>query len=333
MKRRSWRPAIAVALVLALVLGSAGALRLITRTAVSPRFGPRVPQHPVTNPLRGRALATAIDYLRRHVRPGESIFVARSEPLIYFATDTRNPTPYSGVIPGMREEQETTILAALEQVRYVVMSDIDQPIYTYYREELPRVQAFLERHFGNPADYPLRQYNWITVLERGPDRGETIIDLFDEQPRGRPWIRDGRGIERAPPEDAPKLATKLNRRPLPVLLGPRGGGIDFELELPEGAIFQAGIGMASLVGRADLYAQAVASRFQVSVATDGEFEKVDSVFLVAGGILWKPFEVDLSAYGGERVTLRLELVPNAPPDPDDVAFWGSPRIALRLDPE
>ncbi|MEE8508009.1 MAG: glycosyltransferase family 39 protein, partial [Myxococcota bacterium] len=108
-KRRSWRPAIAAALVLALVLGSAGALWLITRTAVSPRFGPRVPQRPVTNQLRGRALATAIHYVRRHVRPGESIFVARSEPLIYFATDTRNPTPYSGVIPGMREEQETTI--------------------------------------------------------------------------------------------------------------------------------------------------------------------------------------------------------------------------------
>ena len=136
-----------------------------------------------------------------------------------------------------------------------------------------------------------------------------------------------------PPEPAPKLATKLNRRPLPVLLGPGGGGIDFDLELPEGAIFQAGIGMAALVGKSNFYDQAYESRFLVSVATDGEFEKVDSVYLVVGGMTWKPFEVDLSAYGGERVTLRLELVPDAPRDPDEVAFWGSPRIALRLDPQ
>ena len=31
------------------------------------------------------------------------VTVARAEPLIYFATETRNPTPYGGVIPGMRE--------------------------------------------------------------------------------------------------------------------------------------------------------------------------------------------------------------------------------------
>jgi hypothetical protein len=39
--------------------------------------------------------------------------------------------------------------------------------------------------------------------------------------------------------------------------------------------------------------------------------------------------VDLSGYGGERVILRLELVPDEPLEPDLVALWGSPRIALR----
>ena len=231
----------------------------------------------------------------------------------------------------MREEQETAILAALEHIRYVVMSDIDQPLYTYYREELPRVQAFLERHFRTPTDYPLLQYTWITVLERAPDRGETLIDLFDAQSRGRPWIRDDRGVEQPPPGRAPKLATKLNRRPLVVLLGPQGGGIDFVLDLPEGAVFQAGIGIATLAGKSDFYNQAHESRYRVSVATDGEFKQVESVYLVRGGITWKPFEVDLSAYGGERVTLRLELIPDAPRHPDEVAVWGSPRIALRPD--
>ncbi len=151
-------------------------------------------------------------------------------------------------------------------------------------------------------------------------------------PRAAALPADGR-----PPRARPVCVQRSARVDLraarqPVLLGPRGGGIDFELELPEGAIFQAGIGMASLVGRADLYAQAVESRFQVSVANDGEFEKLDSVYLVAGGTTWKPFEVDLSAYGAKRVTLRLELVPDTPRDPDEVAFWGSPRIVLRPDP-
>ena len=60
----------------------------------------------------------------------------------------------------------------------------------------------------------------------------------------------------------------------------------------------------------------------------GDFETAGAVFLVAGGYRWKPFDVDLSAWGGERVTLRLALTSDAPLDPDVVAFWGSPRIAL-----
>ena len=37
---------------------------------------------------------------------------ARAEPLLYYATGAVNPTPYSGVIPGIREEQEQTINAS-----------------------------------------------------------------------------------------------------------------------------------------------------------------------------------------------------------------------------
>ena len=80
--------------------------------------------------------------------------MARAEPLLYFATDTTNPTPFGGVLPVLHEEQERAILAALPKVRFVVMSDIDQPVYTYYSEELPRVQANLERHFRVPPDFP-----------------------------------------------------------------------------------------------------------------------------------------------------------------------------------
>jgi hypothetical protein len=62
----------------------------------------------------------AIEYLREPTQPGDAIFVARAEPLIYFATDTRNPTPYGGVIPGMPEEQQRVITKALETTRFVV---------------------------------------------------------------------------------------------------------------------------------------------------------------------------------------------------------------------
>jgi len=40
-------------------------------------------------------------------------------------------------------------------------------------------------------------------------------------------------------------------------------------------------------------------------------------------------EVDLSAHAGRSVTLRLELKSDAPLEPESLAWWGSPRIALR----
>ncbi len=46
------------------------------------------------------------------------------------------------------------------------------------------------------------------------------------------------------------------------------------------------------------------------------------------GLSWHPLEADLSAYAGERATLRLELTSDAPIAPGAMAFWGSPRIAL-----
>jgi hypothetical protein len=325
---RATRIAVAAALVVALAVGGAFGGGMIFGIASDPGLGPRIPQRPVTSQLRGPALANAIDYLRRHVRPGEPIFVARGEPLLYFATETRNPTPFSGVIPGMRGEQERAILAALEDVRYVVMSDIDQPLYTYYREELPRVQAHLERYFRIPGNYPASKYNWLSVLEPGPDRGPTVLDLFEARAQGRAWIRDGDAVERPAPGPAPTFGTRMNRRPLAVWLGPRGGGIDFEVQVPEGAVFQAGIGIYGLLGAEDLYEQADKSRLEVAVSRGDEFETAGGVFLMATGYRWKPFEVDLSAWGGERVTLRLALTSDTPLNPDVVAFWGSPRIAL-----
>ena len=53
-----------------------------------------------------------------------------------------------------------------------------------------------------------------------------------EESRAKAWTRDASGRIRAAPEAAPVLPSRHNRRPLPFLLGARGGGIDFEVELP-----------------------------------------------------------------------------------------------------
>jgi hypothetical protein len=323
-------PRAAAALVLVLAAGTAIAGLMIYDLSEPSKLGVRVPQRPVTAQIRSRSLARTIQYLQRHTRPGDPIFVARAEPLLYFATGTRNPTPYSGIIPGIRAEQEIAILAALQGVRFVVMSDIDQPLFLYYRDELPAVQAHLERYFRVPGDFPVGKYSWLTVLQRGRDRGATAIDLVEAQKDARAWIRDRNGAEGPPPRTAPKLATKFNRRPLTVLLGSMGGGIDFEIEIPPDAVFEADIGIEGLVGIDDLYEQAEQSRLEVSVAREGSsFEKLASAHVVSTGRRWRPLHLDLSAYGGERVILRLELLPDAPLEPDLVAFWGSPRIALR----
>jgi hypothetical protein len=324
------RRALAVALVLALAAGSASVgvwLHAIAGPAV---FGPRVPLKPVSRATRGPAVPRVIQYLRSRARPGEAIFVPRQEPLIYFATDTRNPTPFEGVLPGLREWEEPVILEALDDVRFVVMSDIDQPIYTYYSDELPAVWDYLERHFRIPIGYPIDDYNWIMVLARGPDRGATAIDLVTERSRGRAWVRDRDGRVSDALEIPQRLASRQLRRPLPITLGPGGGGIDFDLSIPPGAVFQAGVGYRGLVSVDHQYIHPLGTTLVVSVRGDGEFEPVASARIddrLRAGRSWVPIEADLTAYGGRRVALRLEVRASRRIPPGKLSWFGSPRIA------
>ncbi|MBW2316311.1 MAG: hypothetical protein JRH10_19265, partial [Deltaproteobacteria bacterium] len=141
--RRPGRTARRIALALGLVAAVTGArLWSLSRP---PSLGPRVPLRPIGE--AAGSIAPAVHYLLERVEEGTPIFVARAEPLIYFATKTRNPTPFEGIIPGFQEEQEEQIIRGLEEVRYVVMSDVDQPFMSFYSDQLPLVQAYLERHF------------------------------------------------------------------------------------------------------------------------------------------------------------------------------------------
>lgn len=329
---RRVRRVFAAALVLALAVGASVAGRQLHAMAGPASFGPRVPQLPVSRFTKNPAVPRAIRFLLRHVHPGEAIFVARSEPLIYFATDTRNPTPYSGVIPVLREEQEKSIIAALQDLRYVVMSEIDQPQFLYYADELPSVQAYLERHFIVTDEYTQGWSSWLLVLERGPDRGATALDLVEAGRKAQAWIRDEQGVRRPAPAAPPRLASRHNRRPLPVVLGARGGGIDFELEVPHGALFQADVGLRRVFGPKRMHEHPPRARLAVSIGGKEGFETLASLAVLqrhGEGSHWTPFEVDLSAYAERRLTLRLEVSSDRPFVPGALAWWGSPRIALR----
>ena len=324
--------AVTAALLLTLSTGAWVAGRRLHDLAAPPSFGVRVPQRPVSKACKSPGVPRAIRFLQQRARPGEAIFVARAEPLIYFATETRNPTPYGGVIPGLREPQERAILAALDDVRFVVMSEVDQPQFLYYGDELPAVQAHLERHFQVPKEYTQGKSSWILVLERGPDRGPTAVDLLEARDRARPWVRERSGVRRPASASPPRLASRHNRRPLPLLLGPHGGGIDFDLEIPENAVFQADIGLRRASGPARRHTHPKRTRLVLSIRRDDRFETLASVpvgFRQRESRYWRPLEVDLSAYAGRSVTLRLELKSDAPLEPGSLAWWGGPRIALR----
>jgi len=328
---------ITMKLVAFLVLTTIAVAGLLYWVSEKPGFGPRVPLRVVNPGFREEAVPHAIRYLREHTEPGDAIFVARAEPLIYFATDTRNPTPYGGVIPGMPDEQQRVIVKALETTRYVVMTDIDQPVFTYYRDELPKVQHTLERHFRIPDDFLRAESNWMLVLERGPDRGATHTDLIEIMQSGRPWIRGPDGNLKPARAFRDPIGTLQNRRFLPFVLGARGGGIDFDVEIPERGVFQASVGYPAIgTGSKRVYQHPLASRMELLIQLDRGFEKLAEKQVLTGARAeqrWVPFDVDLSEFAGQRVTLRLQLNPSRPIRRGELAWWGSPRIATRTGPE
>ena len=322
---------------LVLVSGLMGAL--ILRSAVPTDWGPRIPLWSVSHQNRSLALPRVVEFLRNRVIPGEFIFVARSEPLIYHATETRNPTPYSGVIPGGLGEQEPSILQGLELVDFVVMSEIDQPGYTYYRDELPAVQRYLERNFEIPEPFLESASDWVVVLERVADRGPAVLDLVEIEGKAKRWIRvQGTEEDGAVP---PKMATVHNRRPVAFFLGEEGGGIDFVLDLPERATFEADVGFPSLKSEDFLFEHPTKALITASVSLDGgafipiKRWRIDSI---RGSILkerhpmrrWRPIRADLSPYGGRKVRLRLEARAEAPgrPEMPEMSWLGSPRITV-----
>jgi hypothetical protein len=329
---RLWHALVAAGLVAALISGGAIGGGLVYGESGPPTFGPQVPLRPVSAIYRTPAVPRVIDYLKTHTNPGQEIFVVRQEPLLYFATQTRNPTHYEGMMQGLRNQQEEEILHVLPRLQYVVMSEKDSPERGVYSAELPSVYAALERYFRVPADFPVDAEQWILVLERGPDLGATAIDLVADRLSGHPWMRTSAGDMRWLDLSEIPLATSRGlRRPLIVPVGLFGGGIDFSLKVPPNAVFQAALGLGTLRTSKGVARQQIDLRCFVRVLSAGRDEALRSVELPAdpsGDRGWQPLEVDLSAYSGQHVTLRLEAISETPLASGRFLWWGSPRIAV-----
>jgi hypothetical protein len=300
--------------------------------AGAPSYGPKVPVPPVSPPKRGDTVPRVIRYLRANLEPDEPIFVARTEPLIYFATDAPNPTPYTGALQvwGIRGEQQDTILEALDDVRFVVMSDVDEPVQTFFGDELPRVQAAFERFYRVPSLFTGRKRaaDWLLVLERSADRGPTLLDLRDHALGAKAWIRKPDGSRAPVPGPILDLPTRQNRRPLAHSLGARGGGVDWELRVPPNARLQVASGFKNLHSST----QPNRLQFLVRLSIGDGFETLASRRVKfdpprGNGRRWNEIEVDLTRFANEQVVLRLEAVSDSVPRPGRVAFWGSPRLA------
>ena len=86
-----------------------------------------------------------------------------------------------------------------------------------------------------------------------------------------------------------------------------------------------------MVSVTDFHIHPAGATLVVSIGRDGQFRTLDSVRIddsEQAGRRWTPFEIGLSAYAGQSVTLRLEAVPDTFFGPDTFTWWGSPRIAL-----
>jgi hypothetical protein len=317
---------------LTVVLGVTTALAALayhTLAAPAP-WDPRVPVRPVSESYRSASMPRVIEYLRAHAQPGEALFVARQEPLLYFVTGLRNPTRYEGMMQGLRELQEAEVIEALSRLRYVVMSEIDGPATGFYARELPAVAAYLERHFRIPADFPLDREQWIVVYERTEDRGAPAIDLWETAASARYWVKDPAGrIQTFPLEELPEVAIRHLRRPLPVPVSPHGGGADFELLVPEGARLEVDLGIFAVNTTRGPFTPRWGATYRVSVLEDGSSHRLAETSIPddpRGKATWQPLAVDLSRWAGRRVVLRLEVVPEKERKRLLLGFWGSPRI-------
>jgi hypothetical protein len=299
--------------------------------SIAPNLGERVPLRPVSAFYQRDGLSRVIEYLSRHTESGEDIFVARQEPLVYFATGTHNPTPHLGLVPGLREEQEDAILSVLPSLRYVVFSEIDQPHFGFYGDELPNVMDYLERHYRIPDDFDVDQNSWLLVLENGEDRGRTEIDLLRAASTTERFLRNLDNQITPDDEALPRMRPRLLHRPVPIRLGVRGGGIDYTFTVPENAELQMGLGLRYLRSTFRRHEHPANLLVGVSAIDESGVTRLRRVQILTSrtsGASWSDLKVPLDDFAGRTVKLRIEFLSRRPLNDGVLAWLGSPRIAV-----
>ena len=225
------------------------------------------------------------------------------------------------------------ILEALRKVRYVVMSDIDQPAMTYYRDELPAVQAHLERYFRIPAELLARRRALAGRARAGPgprrdghrsDRTGGRCAPVSARPLGqrssmapasriasRPSTTAGRSASSWAPGRRARLRARGCRpapcsRPTSACGSSSGSRTSYRLPP-----------VPWYASRSAATESSPRSQRRRSSRREVDFRR------------WTPLEADLSAWAGQRVTLRIELVTTQSPGEGHLGYVGSPRIAVK----
>lgn len=157
-----------------------------------------------------------------------------------------------------------------------------------------------------------------------------MIDLSSFRPDARSWVRDLEGALHPVTGDPPPYPARFNQRRFALLLGPRGGGVDFSVELPDAPVFRTSVGLAGIATDPAQLRTDSDLRLLLSVRNGSEFMPLASLPAVLDPGErgpWKSVEVDLAAFAKQRVTLRIEIAPTRPLEEPALLWLGSPHIA------
>jgi Zn-dependent protease with chaperone function len=118
---------------------------------------------------------------------------------------------------------------------------------------------------------------------------------------------------------------------MPVPVGAGGGGVDFAFDVPERARFQGDVGIFAVASTMGERHRRWGSTYSVSIVQGDTVEKVIEVPLPADRERvgdWQPIDLDLARWAGQRIVLRLQVVPEKAVNAVRIGWWGSPRIVV-----
>lgn len=91
-----------------------------------------------------------VHYIKNHTRPGEFIFVAPYETVLYFLSQRNNPTRFDRFLPGeVTEADQEEIVRILDErnVRYVIYNEWTARVLFPLNETAPIVYDYIVSEF------------------------------------------------------------------------------------------------------------------------------------------------------------------------------------------